>query len=158
MPAPAQRTLRLLCVCVPLWLPLWVQAAEVYAHGLVQSGIWHMQMEKALELMGFGLDSTLLALQRGDTRAAESWKSCSGARWQSTRSWTAGRSSCSGRSGARRDLGSRERALGNKRAVWVSSWTAWSPWKGCCGCWHVLGLDVGQPLAAQVEDGEMEEG
>ncbi len=72
---PEQQLLRLVSFGLTLWLPLWVEllSASLQEKRLVE-GSWHAEALLASNLLATGLRSLLLALQRGNTRAAESWK------------------------------------------------------------------------------------
>ncbi len=69
--SPAQRLLRLLSFGLPLWL-------NVYLELPTHTGCWQdmqlSQLEPMLRALSYGLHLRLLALQRGDARAAERWR------------------------------------------------------------------------------------
>ncbi len=155
LPAPAQRMLRLLSVCVPLLLPLWVQAAEVCARGRVQPGTWHMQLERAVEMMGFGLDSILLALQHGDVRAAESWRSLLPSADEVRAILGSWREQLQQQGQGNEGPGAKGAGVGEGSS---SVQELFDSMEAVEGMLWVLGLDMRQPLAAQVEEGEVESG
>ncbi len=74
LPPPVQQLVRLLSYGLALWLPLYLELPALCDRMGIGSMVWAWQVELALDLLGLGLRATQLALQRGNIRAAESWR------------------------------------------------------------------------------------
>ncbi len=74
LPPPAQQLARLLSYGLASWLPLFLELPALCDRVGTDVIVWACQVAMALDLLRLGLRATQLALQRGDTRAAESWR------------------------------------------------------------------------------------
>ncbi len=73
--APVQQLLRLLSFAVPYcWLPLFVDLPALSDRLAYRDEIWRSQVNDAVKMLELALRALLLAMQRGDMRAAESWR------------------------------------------------------------------------------------
>ncbi len=73
-PLPTQQRLRLLSFALPLWLPLFTDMPALCSRISVAHEVWVASVGNAVPLLGLGFGALALASQRGDTRAAESWR------------------------------------------------------------------------------------
>lgn len=70
-----QQLLRLLSFAMPYcWLPLFVDLPALSDRLAYRDETWRSQVNDAVTMLELALRALLLAMQRGDMRAAESWR------------------------------------------------------------------------------------